>query len=111
MPQGSLPQGFLPQSFPPQGFLPRDGMNWRTLARCMALALCAAAFVAVPAANAQSIMRSPNVNIGPRTPNINPNVVSRVDANIAGRTVTSVARVPHEMRTPSLNPHLAARPQ
>jgi hypothetical protein len=36
---------------------------------------------------AQSFMRSPNLNIGPRIPSINPSVGPRINPNIAGRDV------------------------
>jgi len=88
-----------------------DGANWRMMVRGIALALSAAALIAAPAAMAQNIMRTPNLNIGPRAPNINPNVASHIDANIAARTVTNAARVTPAIRTPSLNSGIAARPQ
>ncbi|HKS17908.1 MAG TPA: S8 family serine peptidase [Bradyrhizobium sp.] len=56
-----------------------------------------------PAALAQSIMRTPNLNIDTRVPTINPNVAPRVDPNIAGRAnvVTGVDRTsPRIMATP-----------
>ncbi|WP_291576717.1 S8 family serine peptidase [Bradyrhizobium sp.] len=57
--------------------------------RCAVAALTAAVLsfvcLGVPAAHAQSIMRSPNLNIGPRVPSINPNVGPRLAPNIAGR--------------------------
>jgi hypothetical protein len=71
-----------------------DRANLRMNALRAVLALTAAASVCVgldgPAAQAQSIMRSPNLNIGARIPNI--------DANIAGR-VTGVDRA-----TPRIHP-------
>jgi len=48
---------------------------------------------------AQSIMRSPNLNIQPRIPTINPTVVPRIDPNIAGRAVTGIARTTPNLRT------------
>ena len=47
------------------------------------------------------MMRTPNVNIGARTPTINPTVTPRIDANIAGRTnvVTGVDRLPSSVTT------------
>ncbi len=89
-----------------------DYANWRITVRRVALALSAIAFVAAPAANAQNMMRTPNLNIGPRTPNITPNipgpnVVSHIDANIAARTgaVGDAARPRLYLRTsPNLYP-------
>jgi hypothetical protein len=37
-------------------------------------------------------MRSPNLNIAPRIPRINPNIAPRVNPNIAARVVTNVGR-------------------
>ena len=58
-------------------------VNWRTRTRRTALALSAVAlpFAALggPAAHAQSIMRSPNLNIDSRVPTINPTVTPRIN--------------------------------
>ncbi len=64
-----------------------DGANWRMIARRAALAAVALtlACFAGTAADAQNFMRSPNLNIGPRIPNIHPNIAGRVNANVAGR--------------------------
>ena len=81
-----------------------DPVNWRMTARRAAMALISAApaFVCLDgsAAHAQSIMRSPSINIGARIPTINPNigppvgvvVAPRVNPSIAGRAVTGVGR-------------------
>jgi subtilisin family serine protease len=69
--------------------------NWRTTARGAALTATVAAMVACSdgsAVHAQSIMRTPSLNIGPRITRINPNVGARVNPNIAGRVVTNVGR-------------------
>src|ERR1700736_1613386 len=67
-----------------------DRASWRIKARRAALTLAVAALAfAGPggsAIHAQSVMRSPNINIQARIPTINPY------ANIAGRAVTSVGR-------------------
>ncbi|SDS59948.1 S8 family serine peptidase [Bradyrhizobium canariense] len=70
--------------------------NWRMKARAVA-ALTASAVVLLAClggsmVHAQSIMRSPNLNIGPRLPRINSNIAPRVNPNIAGRVVTNVGR-------------------
>jgi hypothetical protein len=77
--------------------------NWRMTARRAAMALLS---VALPfacldgsAAHAQSIMRSPSINIGSRIPTINPTVAPRVDPNIAGRAVTGVGRTTSRIST------------
>jgi len=71
--------------------------NWRMKARGAALALTVAVAAVVAcsdgsAVHAQSIMRTPSFNIGPRVTRINPNVGARVNPNIAGRVVTNVGR-------------------
>ncbi len=65
------------------------------------------AYLDTPAAHAQSIMRTPNLNIDTRIPTINPNVAPRIDPNIAGRAnvVTSVDRVPPRVNIQRINPN------
>ena len=64
-----------------------DRVNWRSKTRRAALALTVAAlpFAGLDGAavHAQSIMRSPNLNIGSRIPSINSTVMPRIDPNIA----------------------------
>ncbi len=64
-----------------------DRANWRSTTRRAALALTVAAlpFVGLDGAavHAQSIMRSPNLNIGSRIPSINSTMMPRIDPNIA----------------------------
>jgi hypothetical protein len=74
-----------------------DRVKWRIKAPGAALALMVAVAAMVtcsggPVAHAQSIMRSPSFNIGPRISRINPNIGARVNPNIAGRAVTNVGR-------------------
>ena len=73
-----------------------DLAKWRMAARRarMALILAALPFACLdgPAVHAQSIMRSPSINIESRIPTINPAVAPRVNPNIAARTVTTVGR-------------------
>ena len=64
-----------------------DGSNWRMKTRRDGIDLSAAVAVAglsQPAVHAQSIMRTPNLNVGSRMPTINPTVTPRINANIAG---------------------------
>ena len=72
----------------------QKGANWRIKIRRGALALIAAilplASFGSPAGYAQSIMRTPSINVPTRIPTINPTVVPRIDPNLAGRAVTSV---------------------
>src|SRR5258705_62184 len=76
----------------------QDRVNWRLKTRRAALALAVAAspfaYQGGSAVQAQSIMRSPNLNIQSRIPTINP-TVPRIDPNIAGRAVTAIARTPN----------------
>jgi hypothetical protein len=69
----------------------------------LALALTAAAlplaYLDGSAVLAQSIMRSPSINIGSRIPTINPTVTPRIDANIAGRAITGIGRTSPNLRT------------
>jgi subtilisin family serine protease len=67
-----------------------DGrINRRMKNRCVAVALAVAAlplvYLDTPAAFAQNMMRTPNLNINPRIPTINPTVAPRIDPNVAGR--------------------------
>jgi hypothetical protein len=79
-----------------------DGLNWRMKQRRRGLILSAALLpllaFAVSAVHAQSIMRTPNLNVGSRVPSINP-VAPRITPNIAARPnvgVNTVARMrPH----------------
>ena len=78
-----------------------DGPNWLMKTRRAALILSAAflplmAFAA-SAVHAQSIMRTPNLNVGARTPTINPTVTPRINPTIAARPIVRadpVARTP-----------------
>jgi Subtilase family len=67
-----------------------DRANRRTKARRATVVLItgAALFASldVSLVHAQSIMRTPNLNIGSRVPSINPTVAPRINPNIAGRT-------------------------
>ncbi len=71
-----------------------DGANRQMKMRRAAMALIAAivpfASFGNSAAHAQSMMRSPTINIQSRIPSINPTVAPRIDPNLAGRAVTGV---------------------
>jgi len=49
-------------------------------------------FVMAPDVHAQSLMRSPNINIQARIPTINPRLAPRISPNIATRTLTTLSR-------------------
>ena len=70
-----------------------DPVNWRMKARRTGLALTAAAlpfaYFDGSAVQAQSIMRSPNINIGSRIPSINPTVAPTI-----GRTTPNLRTYP-----------------
>ena len=73
-----------------------DRANWRMKTRRGAVLLATAAalfaLLDVSPASAQSIMRTPNLNIGSRIPTINPTVTPRVNPNIAGRATNIAGR-------------------
>jgi subtilisin family serine protease len=73
----------IPQT---RGLMVHDRADWRSKTRRAALALTLAAlpFVYLDGASvhAQSIMRSPNLNIGSRIPSINPNIAGRTTPNL-----------------------------
>lgn len=78
-----------------------DGPNWLMRTRRAALILSAALLplmaFAVSPAHAQSIMRTPNLNVGARTPSINPTITPRINPSVAARpnvTADRVARTP-----------------
>ena len=75
-----------------------DRANWRVKMRRAAVALTVAAlpfaYLGCSALQAQSVMRSPNLNIQPRIPTINPTVVPRIDPNIAGRMTPNLRTYP-----------------
>ena len=86
-----------------------DCADWRTKARRAVLVLAGAAlsfgYFGGAVVQAQSIMRSPNLNIGSRIPSIGPTVAPRIAPNIAGRAVSNVGRSP-----PRLNARMTLRP-
>jgi hypothetical protein len=75
-----------------------DPLTWRMKARRAALVSISAAlplaYLGGSALHAQSIMRSPSINISSRIPSINPTVTTRVNPNIVGRIVTTGGRTP-----------------
>jgi hypothetical protein len=75
-----------------------DRVDWRMMTRRAALALMTAAlpfgWFDSSAVQAQSIMRSPNLNIQSRIPSINSTVMPRIDPNIAGRTTPNLRTYP-----------------
>jgi hypothetical protein len=68
-------------------------VNRRIVGRSAAAALIAASIALIsfdaPAVHAQSIMRTPNLNVGSRTPNI----TARINPNVAGRTTANTATI------------------
>jgi len=97
--------------------MPHHGADWRMILRRAAWAIGGMAVIAASAASAQSIMRTPNLNIGARVnPVVNPSPPVNVGVNsvgIAGRTTAiGVAHVNPVVRTPpKLTGRLAVRPQ
>jgi subtilisin family serine protease len=92
-----------------------DGANWRVRTRRAAVVLSAALLPLIafgPSAPAQSIMRTPNLNVGSRVPTINPTVTPRINPTIAARPVVradTVARTPPS-RVGTMNSTLRVRP-
>jgi subtilisin family serine protease len=95
-----------------------DRANWRIALRRTALAVtavaCSVACPGVPAVQAQSVMRSPNLNIQSRIPTINP-TAPRINPTIAVRPVTGGisagvtsarigAKLPEAHYSPNLSP-------
>jgi hypothetical protein len=84
-----------------------DRAYWRMKTRRAAVLLTTAASLFagfdVSLVYAQSIMRTPNLNIGSRVPTINPIVTPRIDPNIAGRAnnigVTGIDRTTPRITT------------
>lgn len=87
-----------------------DGSNWRMKARHGALVLSVALLAfAASAVHAQSIMRTPNLNVGSRTPTINPNIaarpnlgvdtVARTRPDLGVRSTLSATRFPSNQNT------------
>jgi subtilisin family serine protease len=80
-----------------------DCASWRMKTRRAALALVIAALPLAyfdgSAVHAQSIMRSPNLNIQSRIPTINPTITPRIDPNIAGTAITGIGRTTPNLRT------------
>jgi subtilisin family serine protease len=71
---------------------------WRA-ALALTIAALAFAYFNSSAVQAQSIMRSPNINVGSRIPSINPTVAPRIDPSIAGRAITGIGRTTPNLRT------------
>jgi subtilisin family serine protease len=100
--------------------------NMKFRRAALAIAAIAVSAWSGPAAHAQSIMRTPNLNLGSRIPTISPGVaarsatisnVGRATTNNIGRATTNVGRTATAVRTPSgprldtrLDPRLATRP-
>jgi hypothetical protein len=68
-----------------------SGVNRRIAGRGAVLGAAAIALILfdTPAVHAQSIMRTPNLNISSRTPNI----TARINPNVAGRTTANTATI------------------
>jgi Subtilase family len=79
-----------------------DGANWRSRAWHAVLALSVAALPLAyfdgAAVQAQSIMRSPNLNIGARVPTMT-TVTPRINPNVGGLAVTGIDRTGPNLRT------------
>jgi subtilisin family serine protease len=84
-----------------------DRTCWRMMTRRAVLVLTTAALPLAcfgTAVHAQSIMRTPSLNVGARTPSIGPSVTShidtvRIDPNIAGRVGAGLDRTTSRIRS------------
>jgi subtilisin family serine protease len=93
-----------------------DGPNWLMKTRRAAVIVSAALLpwisFAASSVHAQGIMRTPNLNVGARTPSINPTITPRISPSVAARPSVSADRV---ARTPpsrigTMSSTLRARP-
>ncbi len=96
------------------GLMAHHRFKWRIRAFGAALALTAgvAAMLAGAggaAVHAQSIMRSPNLNIGPRISRINPNIGGRVNPAGVGRAAaTNIGRTGPTISTSNVGPRISS---
>lgn len=88
-----------------------EGIKGRIRAGCIATALVAAgatlAWLDVPGASAQAIMRTPNLNIQPRIPTINPTIAPRVDNLATHPNLGANPAVPNAL--PTTTPNMRSR--
>jgi Subtilase family len=92
------------------GLMAHHRFKWRIRAFGAALALTAglAVMLAGAAIHAQSIMRSPNLNIGPRISRINPNIGGRVNPAGVGRAAaTNIGRTGPTISTSNVGPRVS----
>lgn len=93
------------------GLMAYHRFKWRIRAFGAALALTAgvAAMLAGAAVHAQSIMRSPNLNIGPRISRINPNIAGRANPTAVGRAAaTNIGRTGPTISTSNVGPRISS---
>jgi Subtilase family len=95
------------------GLMAHHRFKWRIRAFGAALALTAGVAVMLAGAggaavHAQSIMRSPNLNIGPRISRINPNIGARVNPAGVGRAAaTNIGRTGPTISTSNVGPRVS----
>jgi hypothetical protein len=91
-----------------------DRERWRLKTLCAAGLLSAALLpliALIPSAvQAQSLMRTPNMNVGSRVPSINPTVTPRINPTIAARPTVHVDRVTRTPPTRIMNSTMRVRP-
>ena len=91
-----------------------DSPDWLMKTRRGALILSAAILplmaFAASAVHAQSIMRTPNLNVGARTPTINPTIAPRINPSIAARPVVRADPVARTPPSRIMSSTLRARP-
>ena len=91
-----------------------DRPNWLMKTRRAALILSAAILplmaFAASVVHAQSLMRTPNLNVGARTPTINPTITPRINPTIAARPVVRADPVARTPPSRIMSSTLRARP-
>jgi hypothetical protein len=91
-----------------------DRESWRLRTLCAAGVLSAALLPLIALSssvvNAQSIMRTPNLNVGARVPTINPTVTPRINPTVAARPTVHVDRVPRTPPTRIMSSTMRVRP-
>lgn len=88
-----------------------DGPNWLMKTRRAALAaLLPLMAFAASAVHAQGVMRTPNLNVGARTPTINPTITPRINPTIAARPVVGAGTVARTPPSRIMNSTVRTRP-
>src|SRR3954464_15813435 len=86
-------------------------VSWRMRTRRAALALAAAALpfagLGIPAVDAQSYMRGPNINVS-RVPAVNPVATPRITPTVTPNVTARITPTLTPTVTPRINPNIAS---